>query len=223
MINVLKKNNIFHSSIVTFIIVLAYFIKIKTVAAIGIGSGPIGTTAITTISVISVSEILTTIVFIICIPVAFGGFILRLLGFQKQGEGSGWQWHLGQAVTQFIKYLMYHGILVWFLILLAKGIQSTTYLFKNTSNPAVVLSDFMSQGLIPWIIVLMIPTLFSIFWTWMTFRIRKNYNPLAIPPTSGTYVRSIIWSIFFTLAFIGILNTIGDSFLNTTTYEYYNL
>lgn len=194
------------------IIFLAYTIKVLPAYAIQFEGG---TGTAITFATISIGEIFSTIVLFVCVPVAFGGFILRLLGFQKQGEGSGWKFHFGQAIIQFIKYLIYHGILVGALIVLAEAIQSSRMYYINTSNPSEVLVSFISKGLTEWLIVLTIPVVFSLFWTWVIFRIKRNYNPLVIPPTFGTYIRSILWGIFFSAIFIIYLGTIGNELVST--------
>ncbi len=162
------------------------------------------------VATIALGEAIAVIALFICVPVALGGFILRLLGFQKEGEGNGWHWHLKQAVRKLFRYFIYHFFLFGGLVLIAKILQSTTncgyssYLyFCNTNNPFNLLISFATTNIINLIEILLFPTILAILWTYIVYRVRKNFNPVVIRPSIGSYVRLIFWN--FLIIFIGYL------------------
>src|SRR3989338_7928456 len=94
-----------HKSFITFsaVLVFAFLLYSRAyalVAPVGPWTGAVAT--------IILCEAIATIALVICVPVALGGFLLRLLGFQKEGEGNGWHWHLKQAVGKLFRYFVYH-------------------------------------------------------------------------------------------------------------------
>lgn len=104
------------------------------------------------VTTIALGDAITMIALFLCIPIALGGFILRLLGFQKEGSGSGWQWHFKQAMVKLFKYFIYHFLLFSGLILIAKMLQSSggngyNDYIHNTSNPLDLLLRYVTGDL----------------------------------------------------------------------------
>ncbi len=168
-----------------------------------IGSGPFIAPVAATIAL---GEVIATIALFICVPMALGGFLLRLLGFQKEGEGSGWQWHFEQAVGKLLRYFSYHFLLFGGLVSLAKWVQVTgcnSYILcsvYNTSNPFDVLFTFMHASLTNFAVILVFSTLLAVVWTYFVYRVRRNFDPLVIRPGIGSYLRLIFWNLLVVFA-----------------------
>jgi hypothetical protein len=209
------KRNYFteHKSIITFsaVFVFAFLFCSQAYAIVAPGGPWAGAVA-----TIALGEAIATIALFICIPVALGGFLLRLLGFQKEGEGNGWHWHLKQAVGKLFRYFIYHFFLFGGLVLIAKILQSAincgyrSY-FCNTSNPFNFLAGYATSNILNLVEILLFPTILAIFWTYLIYRVRKNFNPVVIRPSVGSYVRLIFWN--FLIIFV--------SFLFVSTFRFF--
>lgn len=205
------KRNYFaeHKAIITFpsAFLFAFLLGLPAQAIVPY-SGPVGLVATGAVTFISLGETIATIALFICIPVALGGFLLRLLGFQKEGEGNGWHWNIKQATVKSFRYFTYHFILLGGLVLIAKILQSTTECnyfpaYCYTSRPFSFLTGSIADNIFNLIYILLFPTILAILWTYLSYKNRKTLNPVVISPSVGSYIRLISWN--FLIIFIAAL------------------
>lgn len=174
------------------------FLSYSHAYAIMIGSGPF---VMPVAATIALGEVITTIALLICVPMALGGFLLRLLGFQKEGEGSGWQWHFEQAVEKLLRYFSYHFLLFGGLAVIAKIVQSANCnldsfcVSYNTGNPFNVLFTFIHASLTDFATIAAFLIILALAWTYFVYRVRRNFDPLVIRPGVGSYLRLIFWNL----------------------------
>jgi len=200
-----------HKFIITLSTVFVFnFLIYSQANAIVVPVGPWGGA----VASIALGEAITMIALFLCVPIALGGFILRLLGFQKEGDGSGWQWHFKQAFVKLFRYFIYHFLLFAGLVLIAKILQSSQeYGYRSyiyTSNPFNLLLSYATSNIINLIKIILFPTILAVLWTYLVYRVRKNFNPLVIPPSIGSYLRLIFWN--FLIIFVAIFLVSGLRF-----------
>lgn len=147
---------------------------------------------------IGILQIFIALFLFLFIPIAFIGMILRLLGFKKEGEGEGWRWNLKQALSRFLKYLLYHIGLFGLWLIILQGLTGSSYITPNRYGYGAQNPLQSAQLLINGYLILFL--IYAVAWAfigpYLVFLWHKMRGKPTFKPSLGSHGRLALWNIF---------------------------
>lgn len=211
--NIYKSHNHFHLSSVTFLAAVFLFSFPKTTEAlVAIVPGAVGI-----YSTIALGQVLALIALFVCLPIALGGFFIRLIGFKKQNSTGTWSLNLKDLCVKMFSYFIYHFILIGGIVVIARLIQTacvqaiygSQYYSAQwclAKNPFSLLLGYGGEGITSLANLLLLPVLLAFLWPLGIYLFKRRTDPNTIAPTLGTYGRMLVWN-FFILSLTFLLAT----------------
>ena len=158
-----------------FILIFLAFLFTPHISSALIIQGAIG---------VSLFNAFTTLFLFLFLPIAISGVLFRTLGMNKTKDGRHWKLNTKRLLLLFIKYIIYHTILViaWFSIFrLLTGDYFLSMNLPISANSPFIFNTYLA--------------ILAISGPYSVYAIGKLIKRSTFPPTRSNFFRLYVWNI----------------------------